>query len=112
MGTVYHPVSMLGAIDSHVKDMGWVVSCSCSLSPTQVTNDMKIICHLLCWASGGGAGNSPLHVLNMGISYSCWHPDGTINCTQSLPNSLRMYFKEARFQDKGMKHHTPYVVLT
>ena len=41
--------------------------------------------HLLCWTSrGGGATNSPPHVLYMmGISY----PLGTLNSTQSTPSS-------------------------
>ncbi len=32
--------------------------------------DFHIVFHL-CWASGGGATNSPSHVLYMGVSYSC-----------------------------------------
>ena len=33
--------------------------------------EFHITCHLLCWDSGGGATNSPSHVLYMGVLYSC-----------------------------------------
>ena len=36
----------------------------------QSVSEFHITSHLLCWASGGGATNSPSHVLHMGVSYS------------------------------------------
>ncbi len=38
--------------------------------PKCLVCDFHIVFHLLCWASGGGAINSPSHVLYMGVSYS------------------------------------------
>ncbi len=43
-----------------------------------------ITSHLLCWALGGGATNSPSYVLYMGVSYSRWCAHGTLHSIHSL----------------------------
>ena len=39
---------------------------------------------LRCWVLGGGADNSPPNVLYMGVSYSSYRAQATLNSTQSL----------------------------
>ena len=41
----------------------------CSISPAVC--EFHITSQILYWALGGGATNSPSHVLYMGVSYSC-----------------------------------------
>ncbi len=48
----------------------WVTKAIDSPSSPFAACEFHITSHLLCWASGGGATNSPSHVHYMGVSYS------------------------------------------
>ena len=57
---------------------------------SEITLKWHLVClnfisrHLLCWASEGGATNSPLYVLYMGISYRRERAHGTWNSTHEI----------------------------
>ena len=65
------------------------VTCTYHLKCHISVRDFHIVCHLLCWASGGGgATSSPSFVLHIGISHSRLHELQDVKLLQSIN---RMY---------------------
>ena len=73
--------------------LSWTKTAGSNLSHVHIWNGTERVCeshitsHLLCWASAGGATNSPPHVLYLRISYSCGRAHETLNSPQPI-NSL------------------------